>query len=517
MPDASDWRILLIDDEQDILDVVGLTLKDAGYQITTAAHGEAGLAACAGDPPQIVITDIRMPGMNGIQVLARIKEKHPSIEVIVATAFAEMELAVQALQLDASDFITKPIAADALMVAVERAKQRYSSRKKLQDYTKFLEAGWAETTQELLETYSYQQKLIESAIDGILGCNADEHVVTFNRSMEIMFGYSKEEILHRKKIADLFEAHIYQTFRQDLAKGNGAGENRLILYETHMRTKQGASVPVQLTAEVFADSHKQLEGLVCFIRDLRQIRRLEQQMAHQAHILHQDKMMSLGRLAASVAHEINNPLSGVLNYIRLMRRIVSTEPPGPKETDKFKSYLGTVEKEVQRCARIVSNLLTFARTSDVVFKPVDIRELIEQCLVLSGHRLQLGNIEPKIDVSEQLPTIQGDANQLQQCLINLVFNAMDAMPGGGRLEIKARCSEDRRAIIITVADNGCGMAPENLARIFDPFFTTKQEGQGTGLGLSTTYGIIEKHKGTIDAQSRPGHGATFAIKLPVIE
>jgi signal transduction histidine kinase len=391
MPALLDWRILLIDDEQDILDVVGLALKDAGYHVSTALHGEAGMTACANDPPHIVITDIRMPGINGIEVLARIKERYPSIEVIVATAFAEMELAVQALQLDASDFITKPIAAEALLVAVKRAKQRYTARKKLQDYTAFLEAGWAETSQEL------------------------------------------------------------------------------------------------------------------------------QQMSLQAHILHQDKMMSLGRLAASVAHEINNPLSGVLNYIRLMSHIVAAEALGPMETHKFKSYLDIVEKEVQRCARIVSNLLTFSRKSDVIFKPVDIRELIEQCLLLSGHRLQLSNIETKIDFSEPLPVIQGDANQLQQCLINLVFNAIDAMPDGGLLEIKARSSEDRRSVVITVTDNGGGIAPENLARIFDPFFTTKQEGQGTGLGLSTTYGIIEKHKGTIDAQSRTGHGATFTIKLPVTE
>jgi signal transduction histidine kinase len=388
MPAQPDWRILLIDDEQDILDVVGLALKDAGYHVSTAPHGQAGLAVCADDPPHIVITDIRMPGISGIEVLARIKERHPPIEVIVATAFAEMDLAVQALQLDASDFITKPIAAEALLVAVERAKQRYTSRKKLQDYTAYLEAGWAETSQEL------------------------------------------------------------------------------------------------------------------------------QQVAHQARILHQDKMMSLGRLAASVAHEINNPLSGVLNYIRLMRRVVAGEAPGPKETDRFKSYLEIVEKEVQRCARIVSNLLTFARKSEVIFKPVDIRELVDQCLVLSGHRLQLGNIETRFDAVEPLPPIQGDANQLQQCLINLVFNAIDAMPDGGLLEITARASEDRSAVVITVTDNGCGIAPEHLPHIFDPFFTTKKEGQGTGLGLSTTYGIIEKHKGTIDVQSRPGQGAAFTIKLP---
>ena len=515
MAAATDWRILLIDDEQDILDVVSLALTDAGYVVTTALNGESGLALCKREQPQIVITDVRMPGLTGIQVLSRIKDSFPAVEVIVATAFAEMELAVQALQLDASDFITKPIAADALMVAVQRARQRYTNRKKLQDYTAFLEEGWTETTQELLATYSYQQKLIESSIDGILGCNDQEQVVTYNRSMENMLGWPRQEVLHRKTLADLFEPNLYSRFCRDLAKGNGAGENRLFLYETHMCTVQGAPVPVQLSADVLRDGQGKREGLVCFIRDLRQIRRLEQQMAHQAHILHQDKMMSLGRLAASVAHEINNPLSGVLNYIRLMMRIVSTGQVGAGKQDKFNTYLATVEKELQRCARIVSNLLTFARTSEVAFKPVDVGDLIQQCLVLCGHRLQLSNISATADIDAPLPMIQADANQLQQCLVNLVFNAIDAMPGGGRLDINVRAGQDRKVVVITITDTGCGIASDNLGRIFDPFFTTKQEGQGTGLGLSTTYGIIERHKGTIDVDSREGQGATFTIKMPV--
>ncbi|MEJ2038605.1 MAG: ATP-binding protein [Desulfosarcinaceae bacterium] len=172
---------------------------------------------------------------------------------------------------------------------------------------------------------------------------------------------------------------------------------------------------------------------------------------------------------------------------------------------------------VQRCARIVSNLLTFARTSDVAFKPVDVRKLIEQCLVLSGHRLQLGDIALAVDIADPLPPVSGDANQLQQCLINLVFNAIDAMPGGGRLEIRVRADKAQGAVIISVADNGCGIAGGNLARVFDPFFTTKREGKGTGLGLSTTYGIIERHRGTIDVESSEGHGAVFTIKLPIRE
>ena len=148
--DPSEWLLLLIDDEADIRDVTGLALRDAGYQVISAADGPSGLELCEGRRPQLVITDIRMPGMDGLKVLERIKTRHPEIEVIVATAFAEMDLAVRALRLDASDFITKPINADALLIAIERACGRYRDRQKLREYTAFLASGWAGASQALM-------------------------------------------------------------------------------------------------------------------------------------------------------------------------------------------------------------------------------------------------------------------------------------------------------------------------------------------------------------------------------
>jgi PAS domain S-box-containing protein len=427
-----------------------------------------------------------------------------------------MELAVKALQLDASDFITKPIASQALMVALERAKQRFTTRKQLHDYTRFLEDGWTETTQELLQTFAYQHRLIESSMDGILGCNAQETVVTFNRSMEQMFGYAKCEVLHQKRLSHFFEPDQLERFRSTLADDCFGGPHQLFLYETPMRTRGGDSIPVQLSAAAVMQNER-FDGLVCFIRDLRKIRKLEQQMADQARILHQDKMISLGRLAASVAHEINNPLSGVLNYLRLMIRIVSRQPDSSKPNADFQRYLSIAEQEIDRCSRIVGNLLIFARKSPVKNEPVVIAELIERCALLSRHRLELGRIDLVTRIGESLPTVRGDANQLQQCLINLIFNAVDAMPQGGRLELGATCSQDRHRLIITVTDNGCGIEPGNLEHIFEPFFTTKQEGHGTGLGLSTAYGIVERHGGRIEVHSRPGKGTTFTMTFPAVE
>ncbi|MBW2518109.1 MAG: response regulator, partial [Deltaproteobacteria bacterium] len=181
MADFSNWKILLIDDEKDIRDVLTISLQDAGYEVVAEADGHAGLLRCEAIAPQIVITDVRMPGVDGIQVLGAIKKRYPDIEVIVATAFGEMDLAIRALQLDASDFITKPVSDEALTLALKRAKDRYVSRKQLKDYTALLEKEKAETSQQLLKTIEFQRNLIESSMDGILGCDETDTVVIYNR------------------------------------------------------------------------------------------------------------------------------------------------------------------------------------------------------------------------------------------------------------------------------------------------------------------------------------------------
>jgi DNA-binding NtrC family response regulator len=194
---SNPWKIVIIDDEEDIREVIKITLEDKGYTVATAQDGEAGILQCEKMSPQIVITDIRMPKMNGIQVLDSLKKKDPDIEVIVVTAFGEMDLAIQALQLDASDFITKPINDEALHLALKRAQHRYTSKKQLKDYTALLEKENAETTQELIRTLSFRENLIESSMDGILGCDEKGNVVIFNKSMEKMLSYSKSEVFHK--------------------------------------------------------------------------------------------------------------------------------------------------------------------------------------------------------------------------------------------------------------------------------------------------------------------------------
>jgi len=395
------WKILLIDDEEDIRDIMTVTLEDAGYSVVCAPDGYTGLMLTTREEPQIVITDIKMPGMSGLEVLEKIKKIKPATEVIVTTGFGDIKKAVKALQYDASDFISKPVDDAALHMALKRAKQRYIDKKQLSDYTTLLE---------------------------------------------------------------------------------------------------------------------------------RDLKTMEQEVTHQAKLLHREKMISLGRLAASMVHEINNPLSGILNYIRLMIRISekahnlkSDLTPDQRQNqiqnqaNKFNSYLKIIESETQRCSELVSGLLKFSRKTKLEQKNIDVTELIQHSLLLCNHKLELSNIVLKVRCDPDVPHVYGDFNQLEQCIINLIFNAIDAMENGGALEIRTGFNPEEKIVFILIKDNGKGISKEDLNFIFEPFFTTKNEGYGVGLGLSSAYGIIEKHKGTIIVESVLDLGSEFIIKLPPVK
>jgi len=233
-------------------------------------------------------------------------------------------------------------------------------------------------------------------------------------------------------------------------------------------------------------------------------------------LIQSEKMASMGVLASSVAHEINNPLQGILTYIKLMLKIMAgeNEKIDQKQLENFKNYLQLMGTEIERCGGMVKNLLVFSKQSKLDIREANTNDIIRNCLKLLDNKIKLHNIEIDLKLQEDIPNTHCDVKQIEQTLIALIINAIEAMPGGGKIGINTR-GVGHREVEISIADTGEGISKENLKNIFDPFFTTKEAAKSTGLGLFVAYGIIREHKGTIKVESEVGKGTAFHIKLPV--
>jgi two-component system, NtrC family, sensor kinase len=239
----------------------------------------------------------------------------------------------------------------------------------------------------------------------------------------------------------------------------------------------------------------------------------ELKRAHD-HVLHVEKMASIGKMAAVVAHEVNNPLSGILTYAKLLRKWVASGQAEREKREEAMQCLEMIAAESRRCGELVKNLLTFSRTAPMNVEPTDLQAVIDRCLLLVRHQLELGGIQLQLKLAEDLPRVPCDPAQIEQVLLALIMNAIDAMPRGGNLWIEAGLSGNKTEIKIRVRDDGAGIAPDVLPQIFEPFLTTKESGHGVGLGLAISRGIVERHNGRIEVESELGRGTTFTVTLP---
>ena len=245
--------------------------------------------------------------------------------------------------------------------------------------------------------------------------------------------------------------------------------------------------------------------------------RTQQLKVAQRKLIQSERLATLGQLAASVAHEINNPVSGVLNLSMLLERLMANGGYPPGREAEFRKYLGLISTETARVGRIVSDLLAFSRRSKPQRAPADLNKLVRTTIGLADHKLKLISAEVVLDLQENLPLVECDSSQIQQVILNLVLNGAQAMQprGGGKLTIRTRVIPQEECAELCVQDTGEGIAPENLSKIFDPFFTTKAEGKGVGLGLAVLYGIVKAHEGEVEVVSQRNQGTTFTVTLPL--
>jgi two-component system NtrC family sensor kinase len=259
--------------------------------------------------------------------------------------------------------------------------------------------------------------------------------------------------------------------------------------------------------------HKENEAWTHTLEERVEQKTRELKRAHE-HALHTEKMASIGKMAAVLAHEINNPLSGILTYAKLLRKWLAHDDGGESRRQEICDSLDLIASESRRCGELVKNLLTFSRTTPINLQATNLNQVLDQSLRLIQHQLDLAGIQVQPQLDPELPHVVCDGAQIEQVLLALMVNAMDAMPQGGNLWLTTEASKEDNTVRVIVRDDGTGISPEILPRMFEPFLTTKETGRGVGLGLAISRSILERHNGSIEVQSELGRGTTFTITLP---
>ena len=259
--------------------------------------------------------------------------------------------------------------------------------------------------------------------------------------------------------------------------------------------------------------HKENEAWTHTLEERVEQKTRELKRAHE-HALHTEKMASIGKMAAVLAHEINNPLSGILTYAKLLRKWLAHDDGGESRRQEICDSLDLIASESRRCGELVKNLLTFSRTTPMNLQATNLNQVLDQSLRLIQHQLDLAGIQVQPQLDPELPHVVCDGAQIEQVLLALMVNAMDAMPQGGNLWLTTEASKKDNTVRVIVRDDGTGISPEILPRMFEPFLTTKETGRGVGLGLAISRSILERHNGSIEVQSELGRGTTFTITLP---
>jgi PAS domain S-box-containing protein len=355
-----------------------------------------------------------------------------------------------------------------------------------------------EKAEELARLKEFSENIIESVNVGILVVDFEGRITTWNSALEDIFGIVRARALHRS-IHDIFDADLIETIQHVVGPDGWALRDTKHIYKYSASTEDTRPLTLNISLAPFEAARGVVTGTLVVFENVTERAQLEQQL------LEREKLSSIGLLAAGVAHEVNTPLAGISSYAQMLLQQVRQEDPK-------RTLLEKIQVQTVRASGIINNLLNFSRTGDAEFREIDLNRVLDDTQQLLEPQLRNANFEIVRNYTEQLAPAYGSASKLQQVFMNLILNARDAMPNGGRLTIHTRAVDS--SLVIDFRDTGIGIAPEHIARIYDPFFTTKDIGQGTGLGLALSYGIVQEHNGRIFVESRPGEGTHFTIKLP---
>ncbi|MBN2712974.1 MAG: response regulator [Planctomycetes bacterium] len=545
-------HILVIDDEINIREMLCAMFETLGHTSESANDGLAGLAKCRTVKFDVIFCDIMMPNMSGLQFLEQLNETGETPPVIFVTAYAGLENATSALRLGAFDFLNKPVDMDNIALCLERIEKRnelhrqYNNEKeeKLKaqsavETERRMRENLNELNSKLVENIEFLKTLLNTIPSPVYQQDGDGRILRCNQLFsQTIAGMDKEDIVGKTigEIAANMPAECRFTSNNIAVLNNSDPDQSS---DTRIKCADGVTRDFILKKNEQKDSDF---GLICIMVDVTDIKRFELQLRQS------EKMQAIGQLAAGVAHEINNPVGYIMSnlgtlkeYVAIFKKamgecILAKEAFSANNQDAVRTHLEKfsathIDEDVDfilndcddllgesingaiKVRDIVRSLKSFSRVDEKIKADVDINKGLESTLKVVWNELKY-KCQIEKDLAP-LPKISCNLGQLNQVFMNLFVNAAHAIPESGKIAIKSESTDE--SIIITIADTGTGIAPENLKRIFDPFFTTKPVGKGTGLGLSISHGIIEEHGGTITVESELGKGTTFTITLPVMK
>ncbi len=533
--------ILIVEDNEDSRKLLMKQLRAYDYNVISTANGVEALQEALSQAPDIIISDIMMPEMDGFQLCAECKQNDDLKDipfVFYSATYTAEEDEKLALSMGAVSFIRKPTEPDVfariISEIVENAKSSaptplaaapFKPALFINEYTKRVVAKLEDKVVQLAteitehnkaeEALKFRAEMLDRATDSITVSDLDGNIVYVNETACLARGYSKEEFMGMTTF-DLVNSENTRKFHERVEEIQKKGR---IIFETEIFHKDGAVIPVEMHSQIIEVDGRKL--VLNVISDITERKKAENEKAQMEQQLHQNQRLeSVGRLAGGVAHDLNNMLTPILGFGELLQVKTNSD-------EERREYLEEIMKAGRRARDLVRQLLAFSRKQTLEFKTIDLNILLKDFEKLLRSTIR-EDINIRLIPAESLPLIHGDVGQVEQVVMNLVVNAQDAMPDGGVLTIETTLVELDESyaaehaevtpgpyIMLAVSDTGHGMDAEISKHIFEPFFTTKDKDKGTGLGLSTVYGIVKQHGGNIWVYSEPGKGTTFKVYLPV--
>ena len=522
-----DEHILVLDDEPGITLLCSRLLKRAGYDVVTFTEANPAFEHLTANTVDLLLVDIRMPDVNGFEVINRAKQLQPDIAVLVMTGFGTVETAIQALRQGVDGLLLKPFEQSSELIDAVKQALLDSERKRDAARIQALRPLFSVTESLLSETRPNQLlELIKNAIQGHLHCShVGYYQVDQGQVLHLLTGNGIVPDPDHNQSDAKFISELESLGIPLLINTSGPGSNE---YRSQLQ-KRGLEaamiIPVkrpntnslffvgrskneapfrEVDLEMFLILSNQaavaMENALLYAELREYVRQVEES---QQALLQAEKMAAAGRLSVSIAHEVNNPLQSVQNCLHLAGRKDLSE-------EQREEYFELAKSELDRLMSTVQRMLDFYRPGAVSPSEVDLQDLISYVLNLMSKQLEKKGVRVQADIPENLPSVVAVGSQVQQVLINLILNSFDAMPEGGELNVSARVVKE--GVEILLRDNGPGIPADHQAHIFEPFFSTKDG--GTGLGLTVSYNIITAHGGTLELASNNGPGACFRVYLP---